>query len=125
MAREIVCPEGERTRVLHLFSDSVPQTVRFAAEARSGDGLDGVVEIERSGVIGRTRTQSVPLAPQNSFRKGMFDTHYAVYVTPGQETRIVFRSRHFTSRMLFVMLGVVVVLGVVAGLSGFVLRWLG
>ena len=120
MAREVICPRGPRTRILHILSDSIPQSVRFTAEpVEAGQSIDGVVEVERGGA------ESASLEPRNAFRKGFLDSRYAVFVTPDQDTRIVFQSRHFTSKLLFVALGIVLLLGVIAGLGGFVLRWLG
>lgn len=126
MARETFCPEGVRTRILHILSDSIPQSVRFTAlPAGERRALAGVVEVERSGLLGRRKVERVPLEARNGFRKGFLDTRYAVYVTPGQDTTIAFETRHVTSRMLFLALGAVVVLGIVAGSAGIVIRWLG
>jgi hypothetical protein len=126
VARTIDCPAGTRTRILHILSDSIPQSVRFAAEPVDGASAPGgTVEVERAGLFTGRRTERAPLAADNRFRKGMFDARYAVYVTPVRDTRIVFRSRHLTAGMLAVALGIVAVLGVVGGLAGYVLRWLG
>jgi hypothetical protein len=136
MAREVICPKDARTRILHILSDSIPQSVRFTAEPVGAEpvgaepvgaepALAGLIEIERGGsVIGR-KAEQAPLVARNEFRKSLFDSRYAVFVTPGQDTRIVFQSRHFTSRLLFIALGIVLVLGVIAGLGGLVIRWLG
>ncbi len=126
MAREVICPRGARTRVLHIVSDSIPQSVRFTAEPVEADRtLEGTVDVERGGSVFGRKSERASLAARNEFRKGFFDSRYAVFITPAQDTRVVFQSRHVTSRMLFVALAVVVVLGAVAGLGGFIVRSLG
>lgn len=125
MAREMICPKGARTRILHIFSDSIPQSVRFTAEPVPGGALEGVVEVERTAFLLRRKVERAPLASRNTFDKGFLDTNYAVYVTPAQDTKVTFETRHFRSRMLILVLGAVVVLGVVAGLGGFVMRSFG
>lgn len=126
MPRDITCPKGKRTRILHILSDSIPQRVRFDAEPPgSADEVDGLVEIERSGLLTGKKTERSPLQRQNRVYKRMFDARYAVFVEPEQDTRITLQSRHLTSRMLLIALGVVLMLGVAAGVSPFVLRWIG
>ncbi len=125
--RKLICAKGDRTRILHILSDSVPQTVRFTAHPVAPDGaaegaLEGVVEVERSTFLRRRKAQRLPLEPQNSLRKGMFDIRFAVFVTPAQNTRIVLESRHFSSRWLYLTLGLVLAAGLVAGLGGVILR---
>ena len=132
--RNVICAQGDRTRILHILSDSVPQTVRFTAHAVAPDGvaegfvegalegaLEGIVEVERSTFLRRRKAERLPLEPQNSLRKGMFDIRFAVFVTPAQNTRIVLESRHFSSRWLYLALGLVLAAGLVAGLGGVIL----
>lgn len=119
--REVMCRAGERTRVLHLFSDSVPQSVRFTACSLEGDGtVSGTVEIVRSVLPVGGRVAAVPLAPENAFRKSMFDTRYSVYVTPSTDTRIVFRTRHFSANMFWLALGGVLIAGLAGGIVAYV-----
>ena len=92
------------------------------AEGVVEGALDGIVEVERSTFLRRRKAQRLPLEPQNSLRKGMFDLRFAVFVTPAQNPRIVLESRHFSSRWLYLTLGVVLVAGLVAGLGGIILR---
>ncbi len=43
--KQIVARAGERTKILHIFSDSIPQQVRFAASPLlSGEPVGGTVE---------------------------------------------------------------------------------
>jgi hypothetical protein len=124
--REIICPAGKRTRILHILSDSIPQTVRFTAEATDGHSPPrGTIEAERSALLFGRKTHATPLVAENRFRKGMFDTRYAVYVTPEQDTKVTLHSRHFSSRWLYLALGIVLALGIIAGLGGVLVRSVG
>ena len=107
---------GTRTRILHILSDSVPQSVRFTAEPVAGAGEPtGLVEVERSRLFAGRRTEQHPLQPQNTFQKGMFDVVYSVFVTPDEDTEIVFQSRHVRSRWLIWVLVLVLIAGIAAG----------
>jgi len=121
--KNILTPGQERTRILHILSDSVPQTVRFEAEAvRGGGNPSGVVEVERSVFFFTHRKEEHPLQAENNLKKGMFDTSYAVFVTPDQDTKINFKTRHVTSRKLFWVLGIVLAAGLIAGLLPVILK---
>lgn len=107
--------KDERQRILHLFSDSIPQTVRFSAVAADGsDRLAGTVEVAGSRWLFGKPPVHHPLAHRNAVRKGMFDTHFSIYVTPEQDTEVTLHSRHFTSKMLVWTLAAVIVLAIVA-----------
>lgn len=124
--REIVCPKHERTRILHILSDSIPQAVRFTAVPVQGDGGPaGCIEVERSMLLIAGRKEEHQLQSENALRKGMFDTAYAVFVTPDEDTRIVFQSRHFTKRWLIWALAIALAAGVAAGLIPVIVRGAG
>jgi hypothetical protein len=110
--REIIAKAGERTRILHLFSDSIPQTVRFTAEPVAGGEASGAVEVTGSTWLFPKPPVRHPLTREQSFPKGFWDTNYSIHVTPDVDTRITFQSRHFTSKTLMIVLAVVVILAV-------------
>ena len=115
--------KGERARVVHLFSDSMPQTVRFTAEPVSGDGpVSGQVEVAGSNWLFPKPVVPHELAAENALPKGMWDTRYSIYVTPDQDTKITFQTRHFTSGLLVIVIAIVVALAVGSTLAMTVLR---
>lgn len=123
--RTIHCPAAERTQIVHILSDSLPQWVRFTAEAPGGvaeGAVDGAVEIERSALFGRRRTARAPLAAESRRGKAMVHTRFAVYVTPVHATRVAPHSRHLSSLRLWLALGLVLAAGIAAGLGGVLLR---
>jgi hypothetical protein len=89
---------------------------------QGGGSPSGVVEVERSVFFFARRKEEHRLQSENSLKKGMFDTSYAVFVTPDQDTKIDFKTRHVTSRKLFWVLGIVLAVGLVAGLLPVILK---
>ena len=110
--KQIVARAGERTKILHIFSDSIPQEVRFAASPLvAGEPLGGTVEVVRRHWIARAPAETFPLRTEQAFKKRFADIDYAIFVTPESEVRIAFQSRHFERSTLFTILGVVAALG--------------
>lgn len=117
---EILIRAKQRQRILHMVSDSIPQTVQFAASSVAGGEVSGVVEIQGSLWLFRKPPSHRPLLPENLVRKGFWDAIFSIHVTPDQDIRVTLRSRHFTARMLaWVLLGVVVVAAAASGLMLF------
>ena len=115
--KTIIVPAGKRTRILHMVSDSIPQTVRFTAlDAENGGLATGTVEIQRRPWFLPAPPERAPLQPENRFQKGFADVTYAITVTPDRDTRIVFSSRHFERHILFTVLIAVAVLGALSAL---------
>ena len=109
--KEMAIKAGERHRILHLFSDSIPQQVRFsAALADGGAPVSGDVEVAGSRWLFGKPAVHQPLTAENVVHKGWLDTNFSIYVTPDQDTRVTLHTRHFTSRMLVWVLAAVVVL---------------
>lgn len=101
-------------RILWLFSDSIPATVRFLAEP-DGDGpLTGTVELHRQRWFQWQRSTH-ELAPRNVFDKGFADNDYRIFVTPDQDCTITFESRHFRAEVFFKILIAIMILGLIAG----------
>ena len=109
--KRLIAPSGERTRILHIVSDSIPQRVVFTAERPSGGGPpDGTVEVVRRRWFARKAPETSPLSARQSFAKGFADVDYAIYVTPREDVAITFETRHFERKTLFlVLLGILVV----------------
>jgi hypothetical protein len=119
--KQIVARAGERTKILHIFSDSIPQQVRFAASPLvEGEPLGGTVEVVRSHWFIKAPPEVSRLRAEQAFDKRFADVDYAIYVTPESDVRIAFQSRHFERRTLFAILGVVLALGVFGALFSLV-----
>ncbi len=104
---------GERCRVLWIFSSPIPGQTRFTAEPTSGEDLTGSVELVRRRWF-NFETETFPLQHQNSFDKGFADADYRIYVTPDQDCRIAFETRHFRAGTLFGLLIGLMVFGIIA-----------
>ena len=104
---------GERCRVLWIFSSSIPGQTRFTAESADGGALTGNVDLVRRRWF-QFETETFPLQHQNSFDKGFADADYRIYVTPDQDCRITFETRHFRAGTLFSLLIGLVVFGILA-----------
>jgi hypothetical protein len=113
--KPITVKKGERRRVLHLVFDHIPQLVRFSAEPTGGDGgVSGTVEVAGSKWIFRKSPVSHDLGASNVLEKGWMETFYSIYVTPDQDTRLTFDSRHLRIKHLIYALIAVVILAAVA-----------
>lgn len=101
---------GERQRIVHMISDSIPQQVRFTAASADGGAISGRVEVQGSRWLFRKPVATYPLQAHNVVAKGMFDTLFSVAVVPDADVRVTLESRHFSARALvFVLVGVVVI----------------
>ncbi len=113
--REIIAKKGERTRVLHMLFDSIPQEVTFTAARLSGSGsAGGQVEVIGSKWMFTKSPRLLALEADQTFYKGFWDSNYAIFVTPDQDTRITFSTRHVTSGALKWALGGLLVLAVLS-----------
>lgn len=121
--KDLVVGAGERTRILHIVSDSIPQDVTFTVSLVGKNGPpSGTVEIVRSPWFLKKRSERHPMQARQTFRKGFADVDYAVYLTPAQDIRVTFQSRHLERRMLFWILGAVAALAVLAAMAVPLLR---
>ncbi|MEM0987702.1 MAG: hypothetical protein AAGK00_02390 [Pseudomonadota bacterium] len=112
-------PASQRTKILWLYSSSVPGEVRFTATPTDPTAsLNGTVELHRKRWFTWHR-DDYPLSARMTLPKGMSDGDYRVYVTPDQDTDIQFQTRHARAEIFFVILACVVGLGLVAGSRAF------
>ena len=119
--KQIVARAGERTKILHIFSDSIPQQVRFVASPLvAGEPVGGTVEVVRRHWFAKAPAETFPLRSEQAFNKRFADIDYAIFVTPESDVRIAFQSRHFERSTLFAILGVVAALGVLGALFALV-----
>jgi hypothetical protein len=115
--KQLIAKTGERTKILQIFSDNVPQQIRFTASpVAPGEPVAGKVEIVRRHWFAKVPTETFPLRAEQAFDKRFADVDYAIFVTPSSNVRIAFKSRHFERRTLFIILSVVVALGALGAL---------
>ena len=119
MPKEFIIPAGQRSRVLWLYSSSIPGSPRFRAEALDGGAPSGTVEVARRRWFAWHRDHH-PLHQRNVFEKGFSDGDYRIYVTPDQDCRITFETRHFRAEIFFRILAGVLILGVLSAITAFI-----
>lgn len=115
MPKDFQIKAGERVRVLHMVSDSIPATPRFRANTVDGNPATGKIEVIRGLFGGNAETHN--LAAENTVTKGFWDANYSVYVTPDKDTKITFETRHVRSSILVWVLIAVLAIGLVSGLA--------
>lgn len=111
MARTIDLKAAERTRILHMFSDSIPKTIAFGAATTSGAAPTGTIEVVRQG--GRSETHA--LGTDNSVQKGFTDWNFSIYVTPDQDCTVTMPGGLLQGKTLFLIIGLVLLIGLIAG----------
>ena len=109
MAKTFEIPAGEkRRRPLAASQARFPGQVRFRAEAVNGGALTGKVELARRRWFTWERDE-FDLHARNVFDKGVTDSDYRIFVTPDQDARITFETRHFRAEYLWkIILGLLV-----------------
>jgi hypothetical protein len=124
--RQYTIAAGERKRILHLYSDSIPTTIKFRAEPLAGNQpVTGQIEVSGSKWLFAKPSTFQPLEANNGVPKGMWDTNFSLYVTPDQDCQITFDSRHLGAKLLFIIIGIVLLLGIAGPLFFALLRALG
>jgi len=77
---------GDRVRVIHRFSSSLPQTFTLHVEpARPGGPVSGTVEVRGSRWLFSKPPVTLPLSAETTVSKSYWDTRYSVYVTPDRD----------------------------------------
>ena len=106
---------GQTKQVLWLLSSSIPGQIRFSAETSDGSEPSGTVELARRRWFD-WQTETHPLHARNVFDKAMSDADYRLTVTPDNDARIVFETRHFRAEYIWKILVAVLALGVLSPL---------
>lgn len=96
-------PAGERKRIIHRVSNSIPASFHLKFEVvNKTETLAGFLEIETSAVLIDKKQKRLPLEPEMTLEASMWDAFYSVYVipeqdielsqsgTPAQSTRVIF-----------------------------------
>ncbi len=74
---------GERVKVIHMFSNSLPMDLGFSAiSEQEGQKISGQVEVKGSNWLFPKEAVLQKLREENIVKKGMWDTLYSVYVIP-------------------------------------------
>lgn len=118
MGKVFNIPAGTRTRVLWLWSSSVPGQIRFNVEMADGGPIAGEVEIARQRWFTWYR-DTLPLKARNSFDKSITEGDYRIHVTPERDCRVTFETRHFRAGIFFAILAAVLILGLISGMTAF------
>lgn len=119
MAKRFSVPAGQRTRILWIFSSSIPGTVRFTAETPAGGDPSGTVTLSRRRWLASDTTHH-PLHRRNVFDKGFADADYRIYVTPDQDCEIAFETRHVRAEIYFRLLAGILILGLIAAMTAWI-----
>jgi hypothetical protein len=86
MARTIQCPAGQWTVIFNHAFVQIPYSWEITFVAADGGEVVGEVEEKKSSWIFPNPPTSQPLLAQMSFRRGWFNTFYAVRVRPARDT---------------------------------------
>lgn len=81
-------PAGERTRVVHRRSGSIPREYVIVTEQAGGGVPTGSVEVRGSRWLFRRPPTVVPLQPEVRVVKGFWDTLFSVHVVPDQDVTV-------------------------------------
>ncbi len=109
MPQRFTIKAGERSRILHRFSNSLAQTYRFSARPLLEAGeVSGEVEVQGSAWLFAKEPVTQPLQADNSVQKNMWDTRYSVYVTPTQDVEITLHARRGGNIFIWIILALVV-----------------
>lgn len=113
--KSVTIASGDRQRVLHRFSNSIPSTFTFTAETLDGGAASGTVEIAANKVPSSKVTETRPLQRVNTIEKRMWDSYFSVFVTPTEDLRIEFDRARMQSSKLIWVLAALVILAAAAG----------
>lgn len=102
---------GERTRIIHKFSNSMPANYRFdVAPKMVGGSVSGIVEISGSNWVFPKPARTQELSVSNMVDKGVMDTFYGVYVTPNEDVNVTLAGSHSSRIWIYIVIAIVVVL---------------
>lgn len=100
---EMLIAAGERKRIIHRVSNSVPATFQVQIEAvNPQEVLAGFIEIEKSAVLIDKNVERLPLEAEMTLEAGFLDAFYSVYVVPDHDIRLFHSGAPAkTTRMIF------------------------
>ena len=114
MGQKFTIEAGTRTRVLRMFSSSIPSTINFEAVAKEGD-VSGTIEVDRWHWFTWKR-ETLPLQAQNKVEKGFGDADFLIHVTPDQDCEVTFKPKGLNGSLFVVLLVAIVILAVAAAM---------
>ncbi len=118
-----VVRQGERTKILSKFSNSLDMTYRFRAEPVSPtDRLSGTVDVKGSNWILPKPAVAQPLTHENEVHKGMWDTFYSVYVEPDCDVTITWDASSLGGNTRLIILIALVVAAALSVITFSMLR---
>jgi hypothetical protein len=80
---------GQRTRVFRRFSSSLRQQISLEFQPVDGSSsVSGTLEVHGSRWLFPKPVETHRLQSQMTVTKGFWDTRYAIYVTPKDDTRV-------------------------------------
>ncbi len=85
MARTVKCPAGEWTAIFDHAFVQLPWSWTVSFTAVDGSEISGEIEEKRSSWIFPNPPTSLLLTPVMVFRRGWWNTFYAVHVKPTSE----------------------------------------
>lgn len=102
---------GERTRIIHKFSNSLPANYTFdVAPKVIGGSVSGIIEISGSNWIFPKEATRQDLGETNIVDKSVMDTFYGVYVTPDVDVKITLAKSYSSKIWTYIVIAIVVVL---------------
>lgn len=121
--KELDLSAGERTEVLAISSDSIAQKIEFEVVANNGNAPNGIVEVETSMLpLMKMNKVTHGLKTVNRFQKSWLQCNLKIFVTSDSDGKLQFKTRHFTSKVLWVILAAIMALGIVSALIPVLLR---
>lgn len=109
MGREISLKAGENYSVIKRRFSSVPLTYTFSAKSASGESPKGFVEVRGSRWVLRKNPERHPLAAENQFSAGFWDTFYDIVVYADEDLRLGLPKRSGRSALLIGLIAVLIV----------------
>ena len=102
---------GERKRIIHKFSNSLPANYKFdVAPKVIGGSVSGIIEISGSNWIFPKEATRQDLGETNMVDKGVMDTFYGVYVTPDEDVHVTLAGSYSSRIWIYIAIAIAVVL---------------
>ena len=90
----IVIAAGERKRIIHRVSNSIPASFHLNLEAANEDEtLQGILEIETSAVLLDKKVKQIALEPEMTLHAGFWDAFYTVHLVAEQDVKLSYSAK--------------------------------